>query len=41
MLSKVLGGDIVVKGVRIGFRVGVIEEFVVEVFVITGGYRDT
>jgi hypothetical protein len=40
--GKVQGGDIVVKGVGIGFRVGIVEEFVVEFFVvIAGGYWET
>ena len=40
--GKVEGGDIVIKGVGIGFRVGIVEEFVVEVFIaITGGYWET
>jgi hypothetical protein len=40
--GKVQCSDIVVKGVGIGFRVGIIEEFVVEIFVvITGGDRET
>jgi hypothetical protein len=40
--GKVEGSDIVIKCVGIGFRVCIVEEFVVEVFVvITGGYWGT
>jgi hypothetical protein len=40
--GKVEGGDIVVKGVGVGVRVGIVEEFGVEVFVvITGGDWET
>jgi hypothetical protein len=40
--GKVEGSDIVIKCVGIVFRVCIVEEFVVEVFVvITGGYWGT